>query len=662
MTCGPVPTTFRIFGRDAEWQRDFVADGAVIDDTIELQPIDPAAADPRLLVRAMPPPWIARGCDPCMWYLLTPPDRRSPALLQVAPCAGSVAALACRAELIAPTAVAATRDLVAVLDPGRGEVLVLSPGGDRVVTEIATRARGPIAFMERSVLVADGAELVAHAVVGGARRRFAAAPGPIERLAVAGGTIWAAIASAGSLAVVRLFPTGWQPATVAELTAVARDSGISAAGDHTVCLQVPRDDRAPCTVCTVCIDRCGRRAPAPPAEPPPQRRTTAVLTTRAPIDSGIPRCRWHRMRIELELPERSGLEISLATIERPDAAIADHDWQVIDAGPITQAPPHGATATVCDFLITQPPGRYLALRLALRGDGSVTPRLRRIRIDFPRSTSAARLPGIYRDDPVSADFLERFIALFDASIDDLDRVITRFPALIDPSAAPAEALPWLASFLDIALDPAWPEAMRRAILDAAPALYRDRGTARALTRAIELITGATPAIHELGGPLSPFGRLGTAPGAGTARIGQVRLFGRARARLRLGASALGAAPLHSYGDPDRDHVTQLGWRIVVQVPGGAVTTPEAMDRLRRLVDAQKPAHVAATVRVGAERGLVGIDCAVGIDTRLRGLPVSYLGTDTQLRRHTVLARGARRGGARLAVGTASVLAIHTVLS
>jgi len=613
----------------------------------------------------MAPPWIARGCGACEWYVAAAPENGAPGLLRFAPCAGALAAIACHVELIAPVAVAAARDLVAVLDAGRGELLVLSAGGERVIAAIPCRARGPIAFAERAIVVADGRELAAHELVGGGRRELAPAPGPIARLAAARGAIWAAIERAGAFAVVRLDAAGWRAAPLDELRAAVRDTGLAAADDRTACVEVPRAGLAPRIAC---LDRAGRPVAAPPPAAPPPRHPAGRIASRIPIDSGIARCRWHRVRVELELPERTGLELALATLETPGAPIADPDWQVVDAGPITPAPAHGAAGSVCDFLIDQPPGRYLALRLALRGDGARTPRIRRIRIDFPRSTGAARLPGVFREGPIAGAFLERFVSLFDAAIEDLDRVIERFPALLDPAAAPAEALPWLGTFLDLALEPAWPEATRRAILAAAPALYRHRGTPGALARAIELVTGLVPAIQELGGASSPFGRLGRAaprPGAaapGAARVGEVRLFGRSRARVRLGASALGAAPLHSHGDPDRDHLAAFGWRIVVQVPGGAALAAGALERLRRLVDAQKPAHVAAAVRVGGERMLVGIASAVGIDTRLRGVPASYLGTSTLLGRRTVLARGARRGGADLAVGASSAVAIQTVLS
>ena len=47
MSCGPAPTTFRVLGADASWELDLAPDSAVtIGDAIELQRIDPAAADP----------------------------------------------------------------------------------------------------------------------------------------------------------------------------------------------------------------------------------------------------------------------------------------------------------------------------------------------------------------------------------------------------------------------------------------------------------------------------------------------------------------------------------------------------------------------------------------------------------------------------------------
>jgi phage tail-like protein len=672
MTCGPEPGSFRLLDHNAQWKLDLYPEPnkVTLDDVIELAQLDPAAIDPAELAAVMPPPWIARGCGPCEWYLACSPTvlRYAPRILDCTPpdpdpcappvvpdpsCLGwvAIAGAGCHVELVDPVAVAATRDHVAVLDAGRHELLILSPGGERVIASIPTRATGPIAFRGTAIVVADHDELAAYDLITLARRTLPNAPGPIVRMVVAAGALWIAVAGAAdALHLFRLDCDGvLRPAPLDELVATARPTGIAAAGPGVICLEIPRGGGEPRTLC---IDRCGCPATPPPIVGPARHREGSIATDPpSPLDSGMPRCHWHRVRIDLDLPERTGVTLSLATAEDPTAAIADEDWQHVDD-----------PDAIRDFLVDQPPGRYLHLQIHLRGDGIATPRIRRIRIDFPRSTSITRLPGIYREDPVAADFLERFVATFDASIEDLDRIITRFPALLDPASTPAEALAWIGTFLDIVLDPAWSEAMQRAILAEAPELYRRRGTPWALARAIELTTGVAPAIQELGGSGS-FARVANLCSDRGFRLGEARLFGAARARMRLDASALGSAPLRSHGDPDRDHVAATGWRILVQLPGGgALGTPDAITRLRNLVDAQKPAHVVASIRVGGDLALVGIDSAVGIDTRLGGLPLPYLGKTTRLRRHSVLARGRSRGGARFAVGTASAASIQTVLS
>src|SRR6185436_11776977 len=193
-----------------------------------------------------------------------------------------------------------------------------------------------------------------------------------------------------------------------------------------------------------------------------------------------------------------------------------------------------------------PPGRYLFLCLRLLGDGRATPVVRRVRLDFPRVTSLDLLPSVYREDPRAEDFTERFLSLFDASIEDLDGLIDRFPALLDGAGVDERVLPWLGSFLDVAFEASWPVERRRAILQAVPRLYRLRGTAEGLAQAVELVFGVRPAIQELAAERR-WGAVGR-----DGRLGAVRLFGRARSRFRLGASALSAAPLVAHGDPDRD--------------------------------------------------------------------------------------------------------------
>ena len=138
------------------------------------------------------------------------------------------------------------------------------------------------------------------------------------------------------------------------------------------------------------------------------------------LDSGIPRCRWHRIRVDAEVPKGTGIEISYVTtdFQPSDTAHwespASDDWHTAPAGPL-------------DILVRLPAGQYLQLKLALIGDGTHTPVVRSVRIDFPRRTSLDWLPAVYRENPEAEDFTERFLANFDASIEDADAAITPLP-------------------------------------------------------------------------------------------------------------------------------------------------------------------------------------------------------------------------------------------
>jgi phage tail-like protein len=332
------------------------------------------------------------------------------------------------------------------------------------------------------------------------------------------------------------------------------------------------------------------------------------------------------VRIDADLPLGTSIAVDVTTSEECDPSSLHREDAQTDAGGI-------------DFLVRQPPGRYLFLRLCLSGNGEATPVVRRIRLDFPRVTSLELLPAVYREDPRAEDFTERFLSLFDAAIEDLDGLIARFPALLDGAGVDERALPWLGSFLDVAFEPSWPVERRRQVLAAVPRLYRLRGTPAGLALAVELVFGARPAIQELGRE-----RLYSGVSRG-GRLGAVRLFGRARSRFRVGRSVLGAAPLVSFGDAVDDPLREGAHRFRVLMPPGSASTAEARARLARLVDSQKPAHTLVTVHVGGRGFILGAaPVAVGIDTAFAPLPAPVLGAagTVRLGRASVL-RAGRRG-------------------
>jgi hypothetical protein len=137
----------------------------------------------------------------------------------------------------------------------------------------------------------------------------------------------------------------------------------------------------------------------------------------------------------------------------------------------------------------------------------------------------------------------------------------------------------------------------------------------------------------------------------------VRLFSRSRARLRVGSSALGRAPVRSLGDPDLDPLTVNAHRFTFLVPAGTVGGDDERAALQRLVRAQAPAHTAPAIRFGGAGFVLGPQSAVGVDTALGPLPAPVLGS-LRLSRTGVL--WSRRGGAGPAAGVNSTVGSTTV--
>jgi phage tail-like protein len=99
-------------------------------------------------------------------------------------------------------------------------------------------------------------------------------------------------------------------------------------------------------------------------------------------------------------------------------------------------------------------------------------------------------------------FLGRMLVIFEALWEPLEQRQDHIAMYFDPQTCPAELLSWLASWLDVTLDPHWPEDRRRSLLAEAMELYRWRGTTYGLTRMIEVSTGLTPVITD--DPNNPF--------------------------------------------------------------------------------------------------------------------------------------------------------------
>src|SRR5215217_6004888 len=222
------------------------------------------------------------------------------------------------------------------------------------------------------------------------------------------------------------------------------------------------------------------------------------------FDSGEPDCIWHRIMLDAHIPPDTSIEIwSRAANEEIDLPLLP--WQREPAPylrgdgseiPFLRASVSNACAGVqnkkigagtWELLFQRARGRFLQLRIRLKGDERSSPRLRALRAYYPRFSYLSNyLPGVYREDTQSASFLDRFLANVEGLYTSLEDKIAAAQILFDVRSAPREVLDWLAGWFGVALDPSWDEARRRMFIAHAMDFFQYRGTIRGLTMALHL--------------------------------------------------------------------------------------------------------------------------------------------------------------------------------
>lgn len=332
----------------------------------------------------------------------------------------------------------------------------------------------------------------------------------------------------------------------------------------------------------------------------PRRRYEERAELRTPaLDGHLPGCTWHRLCIDACVPptasisveSRAADELGLLPLQpwQPEPALyrrgggSELPYQSLWSRAELRQPDAGTW----ELLLQRAQGRFLELRLTLEGDGRSTPALRGLRAHYPRfSYARAYLPPLYQDDRASLDFLERFLANPEGLLTVLEGQIAGADALLDARTTPDEAVAWLGSWLGLAFDPAWSDYQRRLLLANAPYFFQRRGTLAGIIQAIRV------AIDSDAGP-AIFQDRQDNPRAGVRIVEnfQTRRFSRAALGDSVSADETGSGDL-------RADARARAHRFTVLVPASicAGSIPNVEQLIARIVEVEKPAHTAFTLR------------------------------------------------------------------
>ena len=379
------------------------------------------------------------------------------------------------------------------------------------------------------------------------------------------------------------------------------------------------------------------------------------------LDSGQPESLWHRISLQGLLPAKSSIEVQYHTSDNEslksaferatnDKTLSIEEkvtriellfstlWSDVEKFKPTASPAaNGSNPDVAapDLVINPNKGRYLWFKVRLvTFDTKSRPTVNSIRVLYPRLSYLRYLPPVYREELVSAAFLERFLSIFETGFDSLDQQIDKLFQYFDPTLAPKDFLPWLASWINLSLDDDVPEARVRRLIQRAPFIFSRKGTPRAIVEFLEIYTGERVYLTELMTEIKPFivGQSGRALGTGLV------LLGSGPRGMRIGdTTVVGHAAIRDrVNDPDEPFLP-LVRRFLISVNMDRQEFERRKLTLERIVREQAPAHTSFTIRTITAHNAVG-QASIGVNAQVIG-PEAYRVGVTQLGSGSAFAKG-----------------------
>lgn len=347
--------------------------------------------------------------------------------------------------------------------------------------------------------------------------------------------------------------------------------------------------------------------------------------TGGPFDAGE-RFDWFRAACAAQTPPGSAILFEVAQRGSASPAPAAGEWHSAPSLDLLLATiaPDAAAGT----------RRFIWLRATLTTtDSAVSPALSDVRAETAGEDYRAYLPAMYSRDDEPSEFVFRFLELARTELGAVEEHIDALPQLLSPQFAPASQLDWLANWLALELPENMDDADRRSLIERAPSIWRRRGTPTGISELVEIYTGVRPTIVEAYGErglwiLDTSSRLGFDTGLpATEPLGMIVPddvnplgLGTGCGSTVVGSAIVGESGPLPAGEIGEPLFTDAAHRFTVFMPAYQAEDPARLAEVRRVIDAEKPAHTGYDLCLVRPDFRVGFQATVGIDTIVGGQP------------------------------------------
>lgn len=422
------------------------------------------------------------------------------------------------------------------------------------------------------------------------------------------------------------------------------------------------------------------------------------------LDSGLYQCQWHRIVLRGTLPEGTSVKVYTYTAETEHPhefilGISRRRWETAISANFMQ---NGEW----DCLVQGGKGRYLWLRLDFSSTGEDSPWIEEIQVEYPRISLRRYLPGVFGVEPVSADFTDRFLGIFDMTYREIERKIDLQAHYFDPLSAPSDRpvdgrpdfLSWLASWTGVKLDRHWPKEKQRNYLKNAGKLLGIRGTRRGLWEQLVIYLGMDRDVSLFCGDTGRKSCCREKPSCerpssfveqwdppplilehyqlrrwlffGAGLLGdQAALWGRRIVnRSMLNNNARNdVSQLKTSQDPHRDPFHVYAHQFSVFVPSRFKSSETDRRALESLLEREKPGHTQYQLEFVEPRFRIGYQSTIGFDSVVGRYPEGInldknALTRTPLGKSTVLGSSMEReDGPSMKIGRRSSIGTTTAL-